>query len=599
MSLATMALVLAIHVTRAAEPQPGPTSGVKPPVSETAEAKRRPIAGRVADSEGRPVAGANVNCQSDGPRTNAVKTDAEGRFQFPEAPAGATIVLVEAAGFRFHGQLLQPAEGEAKIALRRLGEPAPPMKTLPPALPKKEALDLARRLFMPYAESVLKTGRDEEKLRVAEVLARFDPARVLEEIEKSPSPRVWFKDYLRRDVLRTLLADDPEEALAVAESMQDPTWRPVGYLDVFDASGSAARERKLELLTQALVRARAIQAPGHRVVSFAKIAERWLDLGEKEQATQLLREGQKIAKELPTAGFDGYCRGAFAEELGQIDLNAALDLIKGLSDAHEYDRHHGNLAHELAGRNPAEAERVLGRLRDTRNRDYRAPRVCYRMALVDLARARKIATGIGEVHHRAYAYGVMAQALADSDKKQATVLLERAFADLRRAVDEGQDRFQGLHCAAGVAGALLPVAETIDPQLVPEFLWRAVSLRPRPSGTGGFGDNVDAMLSVMLARYDRPLARTIVGPLAARAASSPPRLGRQFTTVFVAAALIDSRWAAELIEKLPDIRHPQGYDPKNHTRLAVTKLLTLGADDLWKEVQGQYLYLWTVDTEDL
>jgi len=434
------------------------------------------------------------------------------------------------------------------------------------------------------------------------VLARLDPARVLEEIDKARLPNPWFKDVLRREVLRALLAEDAQEALAVAESMEDPRFGPVGYLDVFDAQQNAPRARKLDLLAQALVRARAVQAPGFRLMHLGQIAERLLELGETEQATQLLREGQKLAKELPTAGFDGYCRGAFAEGLALIDLEAALELTKGLSDAREYDRHHGNIAHKLAARDPSRAERVLAMLRDARNRDEWSPRVCYRMAPVDLQRARRIAGAASDDYYqRAYAYGVMAQALADFDKKQATELLQQAFAELRRVVEEGKDNFNVARCAASVAGALLPVAEKIDPRLVPEFMWRAVSFRPAresPPGPASFADHADAILAVMLARYDRPLARAVVEPIAARAESSRASLGRVFTTVFVAAALIDPHWAAELIEKLPDVRQPNNYDPKGFTRLAVTKLLTLEGDDLWKEVHGQYLSLWTVDSED-
>lgn len=43
-------------------------------------------------------------------------------------------------------------------------------------------------------------------------------------------------------------------------------------------------------------------------------------------------------------------------------LPAALALIKDLKDPMEHDRHHGNIAHKLAGSKPAEAERVLGML---------------------------------------------------------------------------------------------------------------------------------------------------------------------------------------------------------------------------------------------
>ena len=121
-----------------------------------------------------------------------------------------------------------------------------------------------------------------------------------------------------------------------------------------------------------------------------QVAERFLDLGEAERGRAILREGEAVAKQLPKAGWVGYARGAFAEELVQVDLEAALALTKDLADAREFDRHHGNIAHELGGRNPAEAERVLGMVKDAFQREQYTVRVVYRMAPVDLERARRL-----------------------------------------------------------------------------------------------------------------------------------------------------------------------------------------------------------------
>ena len=82
-------------------------------------------------------------------------------------------------------------------------------------------------------------------------------------------------------------------------------------------------------------------------------------------------------------------RHGFAEELAQIDVAAALALTKGLADRGEFDRHHGNMSHELARTQPAEAERVLNLIRPPtgnrfNQRDHYAIRVCYRMAAADL-----------------------------------------------------------------------------------------------------------------------------------------------------------------------------------------------------------------------
>src|SRR5262249_13885770 len=207
------------------------------------------------------------------------------------------------------------------------------------------------------------------------------------------------------------------------------------------------RAEKLALLNQALVHSRAIKGNDHRVIHLAWIAKRFWALGEKERAGTLLREGQKVAKELPPAAWAGYARGAFAEDLALIDLPGALALMKDLKDPFEYIRHHGNLAQKLGGADPAQAERVYGLLlkgkdaRQVYNRDQSAVRVCHRMAPADLPRARKIAETIQDPYYKARAYGVMAQALAKARPKDALGLLDHAFDLLGGRVASDQDRF--------------------------------------------------------------------------------------------------------------------------------------------------------------
>lgn len=54
---------------------------------------------------------------------------------------------------------------------------------------------------------------------------------------------------------------------------------------------AAERDRKLNLLAQALVNARGVPDPANRALKFANIGEGLLDLGEVERATNVLRQG--------------------------------------------------------------------------------------------------------------------------------------------------------------------------------------------------------------------------------------------------------------------------------------------------------------------
>src|SRR5262249_32599632 len=151
----------------------------------------------------------------------------------------------------------------------------------------------------------------------------------------------------------------------------------------------------------------------------------------------------------------------------------------------EYIRHHANLAMRVAGGNPAEAERIVGimvkpddKFQGPYQRDQYAVRICHRMAAADLARARKIAKAISNEDSRARAYAGMALALAKRDRRGAVALLDESYSILARKVAEKKDAFTRFWHAASLAGLSLPVAEAIDPGLVPEFYWRSVRLHP-------------------------------------------------------------------------------------------------------------------------
>jgi hypothetical protein len=552
----------------------------------------RSLSGRVQDRQGKVVAGARVQYVDHRSRTTAT-TDADGRFQLTSPLTGPGLLFVEKAGYRFHGQPTGLGADSVDVTLTRTGEPTDKaLKTLPEGLGRKGRRALAAGVLEPYLQRALAGKDTSDRLRSLEALAPLDPGRVLERIEEVPQKNPWFDDYLRRAVAQGLAVESLDEARTVVDAMRDPGFRSTGYIDLCDTLPAAKRAQKLEFLGQALLHARNVQDASHRVVHLAPVARRLRELGEAERADKILREGQAAAKELPTQAWAGYARGAFAEELAVIDLAAALDLVKDLKDAYEYDRHHGNIAHKLAGKNPAEAERVLGMLRHPNQptlRDQWAQRVCYRMAPVDLERARRIADRIGDPYHKAYAHGVMAQALARSRPAVATELLHKAFALLQAHVEAGQDYFNSLWGAASVAGCLLAVAEQIDPQLVPEFFWRALSFRSPPPGEDDpapMSEMADAALAMVLARYDRAAARPLVEAIAKRA----DKLGRM-EAYFTAAILIDPRWAVQLLGGLPEGRQ------KDDARLTVTRMLTREGEEFWAKVHS-HLAMWVPDTED-
>ena len=572
-------------------------------ITEQKPPRTRTLAGRVVDAKGNPVAGATVFQSGDAPARTETTSDAEGRFSLPGVAEASTFVFARAKGFRFAGRSAMAGAAEVTFTLTREGErPAETMHTLAPTATPEQESAAAHRLIDAYATKALEKGDTNDKVRVLEVLARVDPARTLELTEGKTLTEPFLKAMFRMRVAAALLESAPDEALAVAESIDDPAARAMALLKAADALPATEKAKKQELLDRALVGAKAAREPtGIRMLLTGQVAERWLDMGLTEKGKALLREIQPDAEQLPDAAWPAYAKGAFAEELCQIDLDAALKLTKGLSDARAYGRHHGNIAHELAGKDPAAAERVLGMVKEPYQHDQYVVRVAYRMAPVDLARARRLAATTVDPVMRGYALGMGALGLANAKKTaDATALLREALETLGTAGEYGESPTRSPCDRASTCASLVAVAERIDPNLVSETFWRALSLRDprRPNAVHDPSVFRDLGVRLLLARYDREVPRALVsrhlGPEASEAELSGDR-----GLAFAAAAVIDPAWAVQLVERLPDDPDLKAHNTKNAARLAAAAALARHGEARWRFLQHHYAYLWVADTEDI
>ncbi|QEH33004.1 hypothetical protein OJF2_14980 [Aquisphaera giovannonii] len=558
----------------------------------------RPIAGRIVDAKGMPVGGATVFQSGDAPARTEASSDAKGRFRLEGVAAADTFVFARAKGFRFAGRGVKEGEGEVTITMAREGEPpAARVATLAPGAAADREAAAARRLIDGYAAKVFKGGDTGAKVQVLQVLARLDPMRTLELTEGEAVSEPYLKGMVRMLASTALLESSPEDALTVAEAIDEPSGKVLALLKAADATPAAEKTKRLELLDRAIVGAKAAREPtGIRDILLGQVAERWLDMGLAEKGRALLREIQPDVERLPDAAFGGYAKGAFAEELCQIDLDAALRLTKGLTDPSELDRHHGNIAHELAGKDPEAAERVLGMVKSPYQHDQYVVRVVHRMASVDLPRARRVAATAVDAVIRGYALGMGALGLAVAKKTDdAIALLREAMDVLDTAGEYGRSPTRSPCDRASTCAALVSVAERIHPDLVPETFWRALSLRS-PGGPGG-ADGPDAFCDyragLLLTRFDRGVARTLV-ERRLRAGTVGER-----GLAYAAAAVIDPAWAVQLVEGLAedaDLR-PQGE--KNSARLAAAAALSRRGEARWTYLQSRYAYLWVADTEDI
>ncbi len=195
---------------------------------------------------------------------------------------------------------------------------------------------------------------------------------------------------------------------------------------------------------------------------------------------------------------------------------------------------------------------------------------------------------------------MMALRLAETGKASAREVLDRAFDTLERTAVANKPNPRSLYSPAPAAGALLGVAERIDTALVCEYLDRALAMRkpvPWEANPMGNAAHEDMQLAMMVARYDRAIARSLVEPIFSGTGSAPlSRLSGEVS--YATAAAIDPTWAAGLVEALPDDRDLEVRSTKNAARLAVANVLGRKGERRFRYLQSQFLHLWLPDTED-
>lgn len=552
--------------------------------------------GVVHDRQGKPVAGAEVVWCESAQRAES-QTDDAGTFHMSNVARGNAFLFVRKAGFRFYGMRIDPGPVDVilDVILEAIDEP--PLAAYKPTPARRDpAAD--RALALKLVRESLEAAKDErDRMRAIQALARIDPAAGLAELGRQPPKQAQFGDMIRRVAARTLMRGDLEAALEVVAAMSPGIGQAITLCEICDSLPESAGQRKLELLADALVQVRGIKEPEMRIGGAGFVAERLLDLGERERGKNILRDELETARRMGTAEFAGYARGAFAEELGQIDLPEALALIKDLKDPRAFNRHHGNLAHELAGRQPAEAERVLDLIKPPQQnefseRDHYGVRVCYRMATVDQERAERIATSIKDLCGRGHALGVMAAALADQDPALARALLARAY-DVLDDADRHQKPLVGPHPPAIVAGWLLSLADRLDPDrehrpLLKECVWKTVALvPPRTSdpNRAWYVAQSAAPAALWLADYDAPLALDMLSRIDAS------QLGYGGDPAPALALLAPERLEKHLAG-LPD------ENTRNAARLSAAAILSVSGDDLRRQIHHD-TGLWPIDMEDL
>jgi hypothetical protein len=551
------------------------------------------VSGRVVDRGGKAVAGAVVFQSGDGPHRTKTTTDATGHFRLAGVCEGRAFVFVRADGFRFRGYPVEAGGGAVTLTLDRPSDAVPHMATLPPRLPREEEKALAHKIFAPVAQRLARGEKDDQPFRRALAAAEVDPALALELAERGVLGE--YGDYAFHAAAEALLDEAPEEGLALAEMIPEARWRTLVYIKASDRVPTSDRARKKELLDTALLYARSDPSPVGKLDGLGYIARRWLDLGEREKAADLLREGQAYAATLPPPSLtarnsDGtHARGRFAAKLARIDTKGALALAEGFPDPYG-DWYIGGVTLGLAEHDPAEAERLSFKYRY----GWRLGRLAGRIARLDLPRARKVLTRIDNDPERVQALNGMVRTLLASNPAAAAAVLDEAFDALEELVKSGRSSTGVYQSTCATAGTLLPLAERLGPEHLDRCFWRVLALRPprpvRGSADGSY-ETAIAQLAFLLARYDRAAARTVLEPAAGRMSQlADAWFVGEADGVYAAAAVIDPMWAKELVEAIPDRTGPGGHRPQDQARQTVARVLARAPAGRWDFVLEGIFY---------
>jgi len=525
----------------------------KPPVfPDVVIDSLRSIAGRVVDRQGRPVSGATVIQSGDGPQRTQAASDNDGRFELSGYQNEAAFVFVEKEGFRFHGQPLKAGDDVESVLTRASEPPQRRLATLPDVDPAAD-LALARRVLKPALDALPKAIDDRDRGAVLRELVKVDPAAALDRLE-ALGVKGDMADMLRVEVAKHWSAEHPDDAMAIIEALDDAYSRAAGYVLSADGLPALQRELKLDWLEKARLHLRGAGDPTMRMALTGYIARLMTESGDADGARKLIATIKPDVDALPLDNVAAYVRGVTAEALATVDLPAALALIKDVKDDREYERHHGNIARILAAAHPADAVRVLKLMRNDSGREWLAVRVAYLMAPVDLTRANEVVELIATPRLRAYAEGLTAEALVDTDAAAAMAQLERTYNLLVKLAKSEEPHFNNYDTAPVLAAWFLPIVEKLQPDRVEEYLWRAISLRLPLAKQGDREEPIllsRAYLAMFLSRYDRDLARKFYGDLldeAYRKLNSPG----EYKGLFAAAAMIDPAWGVAQFEMLPN-----------------------------------------------
>jgi hypothetical protein len=257
-------------------------------------------------------------------------------------------------------------------------------------------------------------------------------------------------------------------------------------------------------------------------------------------------------------------------------LPDALAIAKDFDGDREQGRILGGIVLRLIDQNPAEAERVWSKTKGMSRSVPMDPTLCWKMAAVDPARARRGIESVAGTQFCPGLYLFLALGSKVRDGSTSREAFQAGLDGIDRQVRERPEVYQS------DAGTLLPIVERTDPALVPEVLWRDVASRLPVGNPRTLGNDSPSYLITHLAWYDRDVAAALFEPSRSRMNEASDDKPAPSIYDIRAWSLFDPRAAVTCLEKLP-------IDPKLQNnviraRLAVAKSLAQDYEQRWREI---------------
>ena len=163
-------------------------------------------------------------------------------------------------------------------------------------------------------------------------------------------------------------------------------------------------------------------------------------LGRVDEARTLFAEGLRIAGQFTDQ--TDLKRGWFGARLARVDLPAALTIAKDFDGDPRQGRVLGSIALRLIDQNPPAAERVWNQTKGMLHLTPVDPTLCWTMAVVDPARARRAIKGLGETQSKPGLYLFLALGSKDRDNSPSCRVFQTGLEGIDRLLRERPEQYQ-------------------------------------------------------------------------------------------------------------------------------------------------------------